>query len=624
MTKLNDLFHRRSRENKQQSSGLGSNNHARKSSLTLSAFNFHFTIEKEDKKPLESSSRPVSAVEPHNSHSWWPERKSLVEDTTQEAEAEAEEMDQLLKSRKMGSVAARRRKALEREAAASIEDLKERRARDLSSGYKSSEEEVSEEEDNTYSPVICDDESESQSLMSVDTASLHQARYSTCIRASLSPPLPVRNAARVQSGLTLQTDQNRLSTTSANLQSAPSPIIFEMSDSDASEAEDYFSLTQDSSRESFNFDDLDANTPIEVATPILYVSPVMRPSMVTIPSRTPPQLKRLNIPSGGSPRPGSSLRSAETVSSMALSPSPETAINSKPTHETLPSLSQGHPTSASASLLDGNRPASPNPFHGSSLPTSSAPISVPNHTPSITSPSSTDLAQQSPSLHSHHSTSSLHQQSQSDSEPSTAEDISVTESSNCSLSSTTASLARTPTLTSLSSLSTTHSTASALFPSASQPAHPNLSSTTLPTSTKERHSHAHKKSFQSLRSISSKSSRGRFPIKVSLNTQVAPFIPHSTATAVASISPATTATAITTTNHPPRSASLPQSPGSTTSVADTPVSAYGRHSIVYEEITTPSTTTRLVRDGNGLLQSPKRRSGGGLRRIVGTVGRKVS
>lgn len=345
--KLNEIFQRRTtRDDKHDANYRAS--HGRKSSLTLSAFNFSLTIEKDDKNTA-APNRPSSTVETtQHGPVWWHYRRSVVDSSPTD-----ENMDQLLKARKMGSAAARRRKALEREAAtASMDDLVERTRRELKGGYKSEEEELSDSEENTYSPVIGGDENDSLiSVSTDDTASIHQARFSTSIRAKAVPLISGRSNDRRPSGLrlTIDSDEGTISQPTVEEEAAsanPSPSILDPSD--VSESGDYFSIVKDDDLASPS---IPAGTPLETATPILYVSPITRPNLISIHSRTSPQLQRITIPPRSASRPSLALKSDMLDVAETDPKSPQTAINM--ILQTVPPsspLATFHPTSADNSV----------------------------------------------------------------------------------------------------------------------------------------------------------------------------------------------------------------------------------------------------------------------------------
>ncbi|KAL9619420.1 MAG: hypothetical protein Q9160_005931 [Pyrenula sp. 1 TL-2023] len=541
--KLNEIFQRRNTRDDKHGS-IGRSFHGRKSSLTLSAFNFSLTIEKDDKNS-SASSRPLSTAESaQHGPVWWQYRKSVVEN----AHSDEEDMDQLLKARKMGSAVARRKKALERETAAttSVEDLVARTRRELGGGYRSEEEELSDSEDYTYSPVIGEDEADSILSTSTDDAvSIRQARFSTSIKAKAVPLLTGRSLDRRPSGLRLTIDSDESTTLPPAVEeeasAPPSPSILDPSD--VSEAGDYFSIRRD---DDLTSPSIPAGTPLETATPILYVSPITRPNLISIHSRTPPILKRIDIPPRSAARPVSTTTASSPTSAETNLRSPQTAINM--ILQTVP------PSSPLAASGNADEHSVGVPSVVPHNPTRFAPTA-----PSLDSSTGTNLYSSSASNHGSLSRSSSfrrlagkaskaslrrqkskpelpHQHYQADQRdaapalPDTFSDTTTTASST--------SLSRTASVATTVSSKTTNSTPYSLFPSFSaspdpQPLGNNFSTTNLPSQPPQ--PLASKKSFASLRSLTytispvisgnlqnsaavNSKPRGRFPVVPRVDT----------------------------------------------------------------------------------------------------------
>jgi hypothetical protein len=164
------------------------------------------------------------------------------------------DMDQILKARKMGSAVARRRKMQEREIA--VQQDEERRTRVLLYGYSSAEDESSDEEGNSYSPIL-------------DTQS-DRLRPTSSTSTSISSTAPSRQQ-RTSSLPFLSPVPSKFYIPELVISSSLSPHF-------GAQLPELL-LPLDDADESF-FDD--PETPIEIATPILYSIPHCRPSMISI------------------------------------------------------------------------------------------------------------------------------------------------------------------------------------------------------------------------------------------------------------------------------------------------------------------------------------------------------
>jgi hypothetical protein len=163
-------------------------------------------------------------------------------------------MDQILKARKMGSATARRRKMQEREIA--MQQDEERRTKILLYGYSSAEDQSSDDEGNSYSPIL-DTQSDRLRPTSITSTSNNSRAPSDQQRASSLP----------------------------FLSSLPSKFYIPELVVSSSLSPDFGAhlpellLPSDDADESFF---TDPETPIEIATPILYSIPHCRPSMISI------------------------------------------------------------------------------------------------------------------------------------------------------------------------------------------------------------------------------------------------------------------------------------------------------------------------------------------------------
>jgi hypothetical protein len=158
-------------------------------------------------------------------------------------------MDQFLKAHNLGSATARRRKMQQREIATQLDE--ERRTKILLYGYSSEEDESSDEEGNTYSPIPDTQSDHLRSTSSVSTVSKPTSIKSPTEQSTSFPlPSPARSKPYIPEVI------------------IPPPLFPDFN---------FYPI-----EEVLHPDDEQRETPIEVATPILYSIPRDRPSMISI------------------------------------------------------------------------------------------------------------------------------------------------------------------------------------------------------------------------------------------------------------------------------------------------------------------------------------------------------
>jgi hypothetical protein len=189
-------------------------------------------------------------------------------------------MDQVLKARKLGSASARRKKMLEREKATKVDE--ERRMKILLYGYSSEEDQSSDEEGNTYSPIP-DNQSDRTAL-------------------SATSPAAVDALSKLQTAFPFP----------SIFTSKPYIPQFIIPPSLSHDADSY--LTTKSFTEEDEDADMpctEAETPIEIATPVMYSIPRARPSMISIRASS-------HRPTSMPPPPPVPPRSQKRVSTMSI------------------------------------------------------------------------------------------------------------------------------------------------------------------------------------------------------------------------------------------------------------------------------------------------------------------
>jgi hypothetical protein len=204
-------------------------------------------------------------------------------------------MDSALKARNMRSASSRRKKILEREDSVRREDeAREKRRREIIFGYASDEEQDSDSDGNTYSPIE-DKAVEDAEKRSIDAyfgskpEQLAQSSSKTDVRrlSAQIPPLKINTQGMtVVDVASHESSPNKI----------PSPLKQEVPTVRVLEAELFNCLypnrTSTIEDESdVEFDSSEHYSPIEIATPIVFQLPRRRATLISIdspPSSTPP------------------------------------------------------------------------------------------------------------------------------------------------------------------------------------------------------------------------------------------------------------------------------------------------------------------------------------------------
>jgi hypothetical protein len=207
------------------------------------------------------------------------------------------EMDQILKARKMGSASARRRRIQEREIA--MQQDEERRTKILLYGYSSEEDDISDEEGNTYSPIPDTQPDQLQPTSRLSTVSTQTAKRNPKSPSDRSQASSFPFPSTVPPKLYI-----------------PELVIPQFLPPDFNTHVSQLIQPRDDAETETLFTELD--TPIEIATPISYSIPRVRPSMISIKITSPTNSNASHRPFSMPQPPPVPRRSERRVSGLSV------------------------------------------------------------------------------------------------------------------------------------------------------------------------------------------------------------------------------------------------------------------------------------------------------------------